>query len=214
MRMVGSRMALRMKGAQRCAVRGAVALAASCLMAGALAGCSSGAAGEGGSEAAPSGGQQTMAQQLYGSMSDFTASTMDGGTFTNDDLVGYDLTMVNVWQTNCHYCIEEMPAIELLYQSLPDNMNLITICLDGEFNIQLAEQILGESGATFTTLNNSESLSSGFTGNLTGVPTTIFVDSGGNIVGQPQVGMPTEGSDEAIAQRYRDLMDDCLEKIG
>ena len=44
----------------------------------------------------------------------FTAQTLDGGTFSEKDLTGKDLTVINIWQTTCAPCIEELPFFEQL----------------------------------------------------------------------------------------------------
>ncbi len=218
----------------------ALALALACALgAGALAGCSSssgaaddqggangaatsenqgtqgnGAAGNGassGSGTAGNGanGQSATTQPTIGMM-DFTTTTMDGATFTNEDLAGYKLTMVNVWSTTCPYCIDEMPGLELLYSKLPEGVNLVGICLDGDFNAEVAKQIMDESGVTFPVLLNSDSLTRSLTGYVSSLPTTVFVDSKGNLVGQGIAGVPALGSDQDVADAYLKLIDERL----
>lgn len=221
----------------------ALALALACALgAGALAGCSSssgaaddqsgangaatsenqgtqgnGAAGNGassGSGTAGNGanGQSATTQPTIG-MTDFTTTTMDGATFTNEDLADYKLTMVNVWSTTCKYCIEEMPGLELLHNSLPEGVNLIGICLDGDFSAEVAKQIMDESGVTFPVLLNSDSLTQSLTGYVSSLPTTVFVDSKGNLVGQGIAGVPALGSDQEVADAYLKLIDERLGSV-
>lgn len=221
----------------------ALALALACALgAGALAGCSSssgaaddqggangaatsenqgtqgnGAAGNGassGSGTAGNGanGQSATTQPTIG-MTDFTTTTMDGATFTNEDLADYKLTMVNVWSTTCPYCIDEMPGLELLHNSLPEGVNLIGICLDGDFNAEVAKQIMDESGVTFPVLLNSDSLTQSLTGYVSSLPTTVFVDSKGNLVGQGIAGVPALGSDQDVADAYLKLIDERLGSV-
>lgn len=179
----------------------------------ALAGCSSNAA-DFPQEAPADSSKQTLAQELYGNMRSFATTTFDGEEFTQDNLKDYDLTMVNIWQTNCHYCIEEMPGLEVLSHSLPDNVNMVTLCIDGDANRELADQILSQAGATFPVLLNSDSLQENLVGNVIGVPTTVFVDKNGEIIGQPQVGMPTRGGDEGVAKTYLNYIEYCLGELG
>lgn len=200
------------------------------LSAGVLAGCSSSGASEGqgaaGSAAtsenqgaaadngaATSGGQSAATAQPTIGMMDFTTTTMDGATFTNEDLADYKLTMVNIWSTTCHFCVEEMPGLELLYQNLPEGVNLIGICLDGDFNRQVAESILSESGVTFATLLDSESLGQSLTGYVSSLPTTIFVNNKGELVGQGIAGVPTRGGDQDVADAYLELINERLESV-
>lgn len=220
----------------------ALALALACALgAGALAGCSSssgaaddqggangaatsenqgtqgnGAAGNGGSGSGAPGnaanGQSAATQPTIG-MTDFTTTTMDGATFTNEDLADYKLTMVNVWSTTCKYCIEEMPGLELLHNSLPEGVNLIGICLDGDFNAEVAKQIMDESGVTFPVLLNSDSLTQSLTGYVSSLPTTVFVDSKGELVGQGIAGVPALGSEQDVADAYLELINERLGSV-
>lgn len=46
-----------------------------------------------------------------GSLRDFTAGTLDGGTFTQEDIAAKDVTIVNFWGLTCGPCIAEMPDL-------------------------------------------------------------------------------------------------------
>lgn len=175
-------------------------------------GAQNGGSANGGGAAAGSGQSGATTQPTIG-MTDFTTATMDGATFTNEDLADYKLTMVNIWSTTCPYCIEEMPGLELLYQSLPEGVNLVGICLDGDFNRQVAENILSESGVTFPVLLDSESLGQSLTGYVSSLPTTVFVDSKGELVGQGLAGVPALGSDEDVADAYLELIEERLGSV-
>ena len=52
--------------------------------------------------------------------SDFSMETMDGDTFTQEDLAGYEITVFNVWQPYCASCLKEMPEIDELAAELKD----------------------------------------------------------------------------------------------
>ena len=122
----------------------------------------------------------------------FTATDMEGNTVTESILADYDLTMVNVWATWCGFCIEEMPAFAGLKDSLPDNVNLITICEDASIEPELTQQILEASGANFTTLAaTADMFYGGMLTNVYAFPTTLFLDSEGNPVGEDLVGVPS-----------------------
>lgn len=58
--------------------------------------------GEGG-EAAPVG----TASEL-GSLKSFTAGTLDGGVFTQEDIAAKEVTVVNFWAMTCGPCIVEI----------------------------------------------------------------------------------------------------------
>ncbi len=60
----------------------------------------------------------------------FTATTLDGGSFTQADLEDKDLTIMNFWGTFCTPCVDEMPDLATFAQALPDNVGFLTVCVD------------------------------------------------------------------------------------
>lgn len=144
-------------------------------------------------------------------MNDFDAKTFDGNTFTQEDLSKYDLTMVNVWATWCGPCVEEMPELQQLYGMLPDNANMITICADANEEPELANRIIKELKCTFKVLVPDEKLQKSLLEKLTGYPTTIFVDRDGNMVGEPQIGVP--GRKENVAKAYLQMIEERLNMV-
>lgn len=113
---------------------------------------------------------------------------MNGNPFTSKDFEKYDMTMINIWATWCGPCVGELPDIEKVYKSLPENVNMITICTDGEDELDSCKKILKDSGATFTTLAGNKALDNSLLSGITAFPTTVFVDSEGNLIGEPVMG--------------------------
>lgn len=117
---------------------------------------------------------------------DMEAQPVDESIFS-----GYDLTMVNIWATWCGYCVQEMPELAKLKDMLPENVNLITICDDATTETELAYNILQRTGATnFQTLMGTQEIYDQFLYQVYAFPTTYFLDSQGNPVGEPIVGVP------------------------
>ena len=139
-------------------------------------------------------------------MTAFTAEDMNGKKVDQSIFMEYDLTMVNIWSTWCGFCIEEMDELESLYQQLPKNVNMITICEDASSEKDLAKDILAQNGASFQTLVGNDVLRESLMQYISGFPTTVFVDSQGNVIGQPQVGAP--GND--VLSGYEQLIEDRL----
>lgn len=137
-------------------------------------------------------------ESYYGSLTSFSADTVFGNVFTQDDLARYDLTMINIWATTCRYCIKEMPALEILYQHLPENVNLISICVDVVYDEDLTRRILEDGGVTFETLLRNDSLDEVMLNKISVTPTTLFVDKEGHVVGSAVLGAPAmEDMDDA-----------------
>ena len=140
------------------------------------------------------------------SMKDFSAKTLDGETFTQEDFKKYDLTMVNIWTTWCVVCVEEMPELEKVYEGLPKNVNMISICSDGDESNELAKNIMKVKGNKFKALIPDSKLRKSLTDSIYAFPTTVFVDKEGNIVGT-QVGVPDADN---IVESYNTLIDKYL----
>ncbi len=130
-------------------------------------------------------------REATGNMNDFNAETLNGSNFTSEDLKKYDLTMVNIWYTGCKPCVEKMPETQELYKKLPKNVNLVSICADGNENKELANKIVTDSKVTYPALIPDQKLNNSLVNNISVFPTTIFVDKDGNIVGDVWEGSPS-----------------------
>lgn len=111
----------------------------------------------------------------------FTASTIDGGTFSASDLANKDITIVNFWSTTCPPCVAEMPDLAEIQRELPANVQLITVLLDGQSGVQEAQSILNQAGYRGVTLvsdGNSSDLIAAVS-DIMYMPTTVLYDSQG-----------------------------------
>lgn len=139
----------------------------------------------------PEGSADSSEEASLDSMPEFTTYDLDGNEVTNDIFAQADITIVNFWGTYCGPCINEMPDLAKWSDELPDNVQLIGIAIDvggtdtSEF--KLARQIVDEAGVTYPNLIVTEDFSN-ILGTLVGVPTTIFVDSKGNRIGEVILG--------------------------
>lgn len=150
--------------------------------------------------------------QIEGSLSQFSSIDMDGKEVTQDIFKKYDLTMINIWTTWCGFCVEEMPELQELYAQLPQNINMISICVDASDETETAKQILSDSKAEFTTIQGNDELNNILINNVQGYPTTIFVDKEGNIVGDPQIGAP-ENDESKLIEAYMSLINKNLDEL-
>ncbi|MCY6370072.1 TlpA family protein disulfide reductase [Clostridium ganghwense] len=123
---------------------------------------------------------------------EFKTKTLDGKEIDSNIFKDNKLTMVNIWATYCGPCIAEMQDLQKLYEEVKnENINLVGIVsdtYDDDENQALAKKILDKKGAKFTNIVPDEKLLNGFLKDIPGVPTTVFVDSKGNIIGKPIVG--------------------------
>ena len=122
---------------------------------------------------------------------EFKTTDTNGNEVTEKIFADKDITMVNVWGTFCGPCINEMPELQKIYESLPENANLIGIVADVpegmKDGVDNAKYIEGQTGVKYTNLTLSDSLAP-FAQRFYAVPSTIFVDKEGNIIGDLVMG--------------------------
>lgn len=139
----------------------------------------------------------------------FTAVTLDGGEYTSDDFSEADVTVINIWSTTCGPCIREMPEIAEYAKTLPDNVKLITWCLDGAYDYEYTKELLSSLGYEGITLIGGDGDLEKMYFDIMYTPTTLFVDSDGNIVGEALIGSP-----EKLAETYTELINKTLNALG
>lgn len=144
-------------------------------------------------------------------ISGFEAKNLKGEKITSDIFKKNKITMVNIWFTECSPCVSEMPDLGKLYKDLPKDSNIIGICADAgedDDTLKQAQKIMKKSNAEFDVLIPDEVLKSKLMKLVTAYPTTLFIDSNGNIVGDDYSGSHDEKSyREAIVNRLNLLQD-------
>lgn len=123
-----------------------------------------------------------------GSLASFSARTVEGELFTQEDIAAKDVTVVNFWSLTCGPCIAEMPDLAEFSKALPDNVQVVTVCLDGSGNEERVEEVLEWADLEADTLIAGDGDLQSLCGNLMYTPTTVFVDSEGNLVGDAVIG--------------------------
>ena len=158
------------------------------------------AAGCGSAEKESSGAKaeaQTMTK-----LPQFSTKDLAGNAVTNDIFAKKKLTVVNIWGTFCPPCIGEMPELGKWAKEMPADAQIIGIVcdMDGEGDSktqQEALRILKEAGADFVNLVPDKELMK-YLDTVDAVPTTIFVDSSGNLVGHPVIGADVDAYKKAV----------------
>lgn len=133
----------------------------------------------------------------------FSAKDLDGNIVTESIIGEKDLTVINIWGTFCGPCINEMPELGDWARELPDNVQLIGLVCDingdeDKEHHDLAVEITQSANADYLNLIANNDFSS-IVDWVTGVPTTIFVNKDGKLVGEPIVG--------AKVQAYKDFVE-------
>ena len=155
---------------------------------------------------------ETAGQTGAGSAISFETTDLDGNPVSSADIFSRNrLTMVNIWGTFCGPCINEMPDLEILNQRIGDKgCGLVGVVIDAGGDYQMAvigaaEEIIADTGVSYLNLLPWEGIDEQFPAQY--IPTTYFVDSKGNVVGEAAVG--SRGADD-----YEALIDEALTAAG
>lgn len=126
---------------------------------------------------------------ISATLDSFEARTLGGGSFSPEDFSAYELTVINFWGTYCGPCISEMPDLEQFNKSKPENVNFITFCTDGADNEQSAQSIVEDAGLTAPVIVAADGDFAEILSQIQYIPTTVFADSHGKIVGTEIIGI-------------------------
>lgn len=166
--------------------------------------------------AGDAGSEEGEEQQPVPILGEFTATDLDGEEVDQGIFTGYDVTMVNVWATFCGPCLREMPDLGALHQEFSEQgFQILGIVTDvqapdgsiSQEQVDLAAQIAEETGASYLHLLPSEDLIACLLWQVSSVPTTIFVDETGALIGKGYL-----GSRDAAA--WRSIIEEKLEAVS
>ncbi len=123
----------------------------------------------------------------------FAGVTLSGEAYGPELLKQQNLTMMNIWTTTCPYCIEEMPMLENLSGRLEAaGIHLIGVIGDGRTSGTAAQRIIDSTGVTYLNIVPDKKVEKTIFEIAYAVPTTIFVDGNGKVIGEPILGMRAE----------------------
>ena len=109
---------------------------------------------------------------------DFTLQDLEGQTVTLSGLRGSPI-MLNFWATWCSPCRHEMPFLQQVYEDWQDK-GLVLLTINLRETLSEAMQFLQSNDLTFPVLLVTDGgIASKY--NITGIPTTFFIDKDGII---------------------------------
>ncbi len=130
----------------------------------------------------------------------FKTTTVDGEEISSEDIFSKnEITVLNLWASWCGPCVGEMPELEELHKELQEKgCGVVGILVDANEGSGLkdGQEIIADTGVTYINLIPWEGLNE--TISFKYLPTTIFVDSNGQIVGDPVIGANVPGYRWAI----------------
>ncbi len=129
----------------------------------------------------------------------FSTVDADGAAWTEACFADAKLTMLNYWAYWCPPCVGELPDLQRLSEDYADRgFRLVGITDEGDLELSAAK--MQELGVTYPCLVNApglqEALYSGY------VPTTVFVDGKGKILGEAYVGSRSYADWAKIIEGY------------
>lgn len=129
---------------------------------------------------------------------EFSAKTVSGEDISSDLFKDSKLTVVNVWGSWCGPCVQEIPELQKLYESMKDkDVNVIGLAQDAGTDLDAVKEIIDKNKVTYQNIV-PEGATEDFVMNLMAFPTTFFVDSDRNIVGVIQGGRNLEAFTAAV----------------
>lgn len=125
----------------------------------------------------------------------FSTKDMEGNEITNDFFANTDITVVNFWGTFCNPCIDEMPELAEWAEEMPENVQMLGVIVDAESTdseeYKTAQQIIEKTGVTYENVIAAGAFDQ-FVNKMAGVPTTVFIDKEGKVIGEAVVGAKVE----------------------
>lgn len=115
----------------------------------------------------------------------FEGTDLDGNPVSSEVFSQSKLTMVNVWATYCNPCLQEMPELgELAAEYDAAEFQLIGIVSDvmEGMDQSQAENLVQQTGANYPHLLLNESIYYALLTDVSGVPTTFFIDENGVVL--------------------------------
>lgn len=133
---------------------------------------------------------------------EFSCKTLAGETVTQDIFADKKVTLVNLWGTWCGPCVAELPGLQALSVKLDGSDAQVVGIVEDTYDpenadgnaeaLDMANYIRQEAGLTYPNLIPDKSLEAGIISTVSAFPTTWFVDSSGNILGDPVEGSRSE----------------------
>ena len=115
----------------------------------------------------------------------FSTTDRDGKVWDQSALSDYSLIMLNFWEPWCPPCVAEMPDLETLSRAYADRGFLILGVYSTDGQEDSVDAVLEKCGTSYPILHYCSAFDVLQTGY---VPTTVFLNAAGELVGESYVG--------------------------
>lgn len=151
--------------------------------------------------AVPGGQQEPIVGVNIGQIApDFTLADLDGNKVSLDDFRG-KVVFINFWASWCPPCRAEMPEIESVHQDYKDK-GVVTIGVDIQEPEDVVRKYVSEGGFSWTfVLDKTGEVARRY--NITGIPTSFFIDREGVIRAVNIGAMTKRAMEDRLAEAMR-----------
>ncbi len=121
----------------------------------------------------------------------FTTTDLDGNNVTSAEIyAGNKITMINFWATWCPPCVGELAELAEVHTQLQEaGCGVVGILMDSydPEAVVTAKALMAQNGTNYPVLTLGEDMYP-LAQAISAIPTTVFVDGSGTLVGTPIVG--------------------------
>lgn len=110
---------------------------------------------------------------------DFSAQTNEGDTFTLSEQAG-NVVLINFWATWCGPCVDEMPALQDLYEEYGDSGNVRIVLVNAGESSQTVHRFLSQNGYTMPCIYDTDNTVNDQYG-VMGIPYTVIFNKDGTV---------------------------------
>jgi thiol-disulfide isomerase/thioredoxin len=132
----------------------------------------------------------------------FKLPNVAGGFMTSDDLKG-KVTVIDLWATWCHWCAEEVPVFNQLYDAFQDNDDVSVIGISVDSPRRDVPSKVRQLGMRYPVFIDDDRALQPF-GPVRGLPTTVVISKDGTIYKQYEGAVPHK--EEKIRQDIQRLL--------
>ena len=140
-------------------------------------------------------------KEMVGRKLEFTTTDAEGNPVTSEELFSAnEITMLNCWGLWCPHCVSEMEDLAEIHQRMQEKgcgiVGLEYESVPDEETYADAAAFLEESGVTYPNVLLPDELLS----QISGFPTSIFVDKEGTVLGIPLAGPRVDSYESTLDQ--------------
>lgn len=142
----------------------------------------------------------------------FNLEDLEGNMVSSEVLEDYDITIVSIWQSTCGPCIEELEALNGIYDEYKDkNVNVLGISVDNIETVRedSVKELVETLELDFTNMIADEEYLMKLIEYVQGTPTAFVVGKEGEFLMEPRVG--SDGKENDI-KYFKNIIEEINKK--